>query len=226
VGVTVTGLSRAIAEKIGNKLGFDEERKSVLAYGAFGIMQVSFSIMLIILAGVIFDVLLEAMIISFTAVILRKYCGGAHSSSPTGCIVIGTVVTTLLAVAVNRLLPMTGTYFMTAYAAACMIFSIAAIHTYAPVDNPNKPIRNEERRKRLKKGGIVLALIISSASIILLALNIFLDSIIKWARPVSLAVCTGMAWQSFTLLKSGSWLISRLDAFVSIPIKLLGGERK
>ena len=48
------------------------EGRKVLAYGAFGIMQFFLSIVLVVMTGIIFKVLPEALVISFTAAILEK----------------------------------------------------------------------------------------------------------------------------------------------------------
>jgi archaellum biogenesis protein FlaJ (TadC family) len=106
---------------------------------------------------------------------------------------------------------------------ACVVFSIAAIWTYAPVDNPNKPITKEERRMKFKKESIASAFIISMVSVALFSLHLIIGRI-NWLLPVSLAIFTGMAWQSFTLLKSGRWLISRMDGCFCALIKPKGGE--
>lgn len=219
----MTGFSRTIAEIIGRKLDYDEEGRKVLAYGAFGIMQFCLSIVLVVMTGIIFKVLPEALVISFTAAILRKFSGGAHATSPGRCLAIGTVFTTVLAVAVDRLLITAGHVWLVIYMVACVVFSIAAIWTYAPVDNPNKPITKEERRMKFKKESIASVFIISLVSVALFSLHLIIGRI-NWLLPVSLAIFTGMAWQSFTLLKSGRWLISRMDGCFCALIKPKGGE--
>ena len=75
-------LSNNIANKVALELSLDDDNREVIAYGTFALIQMLFSIILVFLFGLLFHVAFEALIISFTGSILRKYSGGVHASSP------------------------------------------------------------------------------------------------------------------------------------------------
>ncbi|MGL5087051.1 MAG: accessory gene regulator B family protein, partial [Clostridium sp.] len=85
-------IAEKLSLKVANDLKLDEEKKQVIEYGIFSIVQMIFNLILVLLIGFIFNVAIEALIVSLTVGVLRKSSGGAHSSSPNTCIVVGTMV--------------------------------------------------------------------------------------------------------------------------------------
>ena len=81
-----------LSNKIGRELQVSENEKAVIHYGLFAIIHTSISIAAIVLAGSLLGVLIPALILSVTTVILRKYSGGAHASSPESCAIIGVII--------------------------------------------------------------------------------------------------------------------------------------
>ena len=97
-------LSNKIATKIVVETDGDEERKSVIEYGIFAMIQTGIAIICTVIFGLLFNVLVEALIVSFSISILRKCSGGVHATSPTRCTVIGTLICILipkLVIAIN-----------------------------------------------------------------------------------------------------------------------------
>lgn len=103
-----------------------------------------YNILLVILFGRIFNVVIESLIVSFTISILRKYSGGAHSSSPGICLIVGTFI----AVSIG-LVSKIGIDFNINILIGIITFAWAyyIIYKLAPVDSPAKPIRTEKKVK-------------------------------------------------------------------------------
>ena len=101
-------LSNNIANKVASELTLDENNREVIAYGTFALIQMLLSITLVFLFGLLFHVAFEALIISFTGSILRKYSGGVHASSPGICTFIGTIVCVGQAVLISLLIELSG----------------------------------------------------------------------------------------------------------------------
>ena len=97
-------LCNNIANKVALELSLDQDNKEVIAYGTFALIQTFFSIIFVFIFGLLFHVAFEALIISFTAAILRKYSGGVHASSPGNCTFIGTIVCVGQAVLISLLI--------------------------------------------------------------------------------------------------------------------------
>ncbi|MBF8984044.1 accessory gene regulator B family protein [Lutibacter sp. B2] len=213
-------LSNRIAGEIASTLKLDKDHEEVLAYGAFNLIETLLSIILVLLFGLLFDVLLEASIISFTSAILRKYSGGAHATSPNRCAVIGVIVSVGPALIIGKI----NTYENMIFISCILIFVLAyyIIYKYAPVDTLNKPIKKEERKRRFKKQSIIL-LSVYLITIIIVAIAYFKTKNITLLNSIA-SIQLGVLWQSITLTFLGHMIIHKLDESLRILVSLGGGE--
>lgn len=212
-------LSNSIANKVASELNIDNDKKEVIAYGAFALIQTFLSIFLVGIFGFIFHVAIEALIVLFTASILRKYSGGAHASSPGNCTSIGVIIcigqALLISFIVNNWIN-----FKIALMIELMIFiwSYYMVYKLVPVDNPSKRIKSEEKRKRMKKGSFI---ILSIYFIIVIFIMILYFNIKKVTLPVyALCIIGGIMWQIFTLTKSGHLILAKIDIFLKYLLNI------
>ena len=210
-------LSNDIATKVASELSLDEDNRAVIAYGTFALIQMLLSITLVFLFGLLFHVAFEALIISFTGSILRKYSGGAHASSPGICTFIGTIVCVGQAVLISLLMnSVINLKLIVILGVVIFIWSYYIIYKLAPVDSASKPIVKEEKRKRMKKGSIIL---LSGYLIITVFLILFyISSVEKKLLFYALCLYAGILWQAFTLTGPGHLLIGNIDAFLNHKI--------
>ncbi|WP_097026929.1 accessory gene regulator ArgB-like protein [Clostridium peptidivorans] len=212
-------LSNSIANKVAAELNMDNDKKEVIAYGAFALLQTFFSILLVSIFGFIFHVAIEALIVLFTASILRKYSGGAHASSPGNCTSIGVIIcigqALLISFIVNVWLNFKIALTLELMA---LVWSYYMIYKLAPVDNPSKRIKSEEKRKRMKKGSFI---ILSIYFIIVIFIMILYFNIKKTALLVyALCIIGGIVWQVFTLTKSGHLTLAKIDIFLKYLLNI------
>ncbi|EES49075.1 accessory gene regulator B family protein [Clostridium botulinum] len=202
-----------ICEKISNyvaeELNFDDDKKSIINYGIFAFIQIGICIVLVAIFGFVFNVTIEALIVSFTISILRKSSGGVHASSPERCAIIGTVASVgmaLIAKSINA-----NFSFVILFGIIVFVWSYYILYKLAPVDSIAKPIKNIEKRKRLKKSSIIMLstyLIIVIINILsYLAINNFV------LLTYSLCIYMGLLWQIFSLTKSGHLILGKLNNF-------------
>jgi accessory gene regulator B len=212
------------ASKIALELKLDKDRKEVIAYGTFAILQTVLAIVFVIVFGLIFHVAVEALIVSFTASILRKYSGGAHASSPSKCIVIGTIICVGQAIIIRvAISPFANTSLLLLIGAIIFMMSYYLIYKLAPVDSMSKPIRNKEKRYRMKKGSIYVL----NAYLILGLLNVVLYSYFgeRGFAVYTLCICGGITWQAFTLTKIGHIVVNKTDTFLNQILIVKRGRR-
>jgi len=208
-------LSKNIAAKLAADLDYDNDKKEVMAYGAFALIQMFISIVLVMIFGLIFHVAIEALIISFTASILRKYSGGVHASSPNTCTFLGIVVCVGFALIIKLFLaPLIDIKVLLIIAIPAFIWSYYMIRKLAPVDTPNKPIKREEKRKRMKKGALMVLELYFF--IIIINMIVYLYFNLNMVIVYSVCIIFGVAWQVLTLTKSGHQAIEKLDLFLHI----------
>lgn len=208
-------LSNAIAEKLASELEYDRNKKEVLAYGAFALIQMFVSVVLVLIFGYLFNVVIEALIISITASILRKYSGGVHASSTNTCTFLGTVVCVGFGIIVKLLLaPLINIHIFIIMEVLVFTWSFYMISKLAPVDSPNKPIKREEKRKRMRKGSLTLL----GVYFLITLINMIVYFYFNWRLLLVYSICImlGIVWQVFTLTRSGHMVIKQLDNFLNI----------
>ncbi len=210
---SVENLTKIMAEKISSELKLDNDRKEVIAYGFFALLNTLSSIALVAIFGLIFGVLIEALIISFTGAILRKYSGGAHASSPWACTLIGTIITIgealLISFIISPLINLKLIIFLGVIVFICSYYIIIKL---APVDSAAKPIRTQKKKDRMKKGSILIL----DVYVIVVILNFILYLFTQENRFLVFTLCIygGTLWQVFTLTRGGHLTVYKIDAFL------------
>lgn len=207
-------LSNNIANKVVLELSLDDDNRDVIAYGAFALIQMFLSILFVLLFGFLFHVAFEALIISFTAAFLRKYSGGVHACSPGNCTIIGTIVCVGQAVLISLLInSVVNLKLVIILGVVIFIWSYYTIYKLAPVDSAAKPIVKEEKRKRMKKGSMILLSIYLTITVI--CILAYISSGESKLLFYALSLFSGILWQTFTLTTSGHLLVGKVDTFLN-----------
>lgn len=206
---SVEKICNKISNNIATELNFDEEKEAVINYGIFAVIQIAFSIVLIMIFGLLFNVFAESLIIAFTISILRQSSGGAHASTPGKCAAVGTIVS--VGFAVMAKFTNKNIIIIISIGVIVFLWSFYIVYKLAPVDSAAKPIKNQKKRKKLKRS----SMIILSVYLIIVASNILLYyykgniSILTYTSCIYI----GLVWQVFSLTKSGHLILGKIDAF-------------
>ncbi|MPM08337.1 Accessory gene regulator protein B [bioreactor metagenome] len=201
-------LARKIANNIARSLGYDEEKEAVVAYGLIAGIQIIETFFWVLLAGILIGAPVEAMIVCLSVGFLRQYSGGAHAGTAELCIGVGVVYSTASAFLSRRLLlAVYSPVFMLAAIVVLYLISIIVVRMHAPVDSPNKPIRTEEKRKRMKKFSLIILCAYFALSLILFVFGFELRAF----NSYGISLLFGVAWQVFTLTSSGASLLHGVD---------------
>ena len=207
--------SKAVAAKLADELEYDNDKREVMAYGAFALIQMLISVGLVVIFGFMFHVVIEALIISFTASILRKYSGGVHASSPNTCTFLGIVVCVGFALLIKLVLaPWIDIYKFLIFGVVLFTWSFYTVNKLAPVDTPNKPIKSDAKRNRMRKGSFAVMGIYFFLICINLLVYIYFD--LDAFFVYSICLTFGVFWQVFTLTRIGHGVIERLDLILHI----------
>ncbi|MBZ9609208.1 accessory gene regulator B family protein [Clostridium estertheticum] len=205
----IENISKMISSKIALNLKMDKDHEEIIAYGAFNLIQILWCIILVIVFSSVFGVLEEALIITFTISLLRKYSGGAHASSPNRCAIIGTIVSVGFALIVQQVFSRFNSLAVIILGIISLMFSYYTVYRFAPVDSPAKPIKKIEKKQHLKKCSIIVLNILLGLIMILVFFHI------KYRRSILLNIieCIYLAvlWQSFTLTTSGHTLFNKVN---------------
>lgn len=201
-------LAKQLANNIASSLNYDKEKEAVIAYGLIAIIQVAITVLLILLFGIQIGAPIEALVICFSASILRKYSGGAHADTPELCTAISVIYCILMALLTKHLLtPIYNPIIMAV--AILIIFSLSFLVVYqlAPVDSPNKPIRTEKKKKRMRKASFLILVVYLALSIVFW---IFINDIEAF-KAYGIGMLFGITWQIFTLTSVGFLFIGKIN---------------
>ncbi|MBU3101173.1 MULTISPECIES: accessory gene regulator ArgB-like protein [Clostridium] len=214
-------LSNNIANKVVLELSLDNDNQEVIAYGTFALIQMFFSIILVFIFGSLFNVAFQALIISFTAAIFRKYSGGVHASSPGICNFIGTIVSVGQAILISLLLNFLVDFKLVIILEVVIFtWSYYIIYKLVPVDSASKPIVKQEKRNRMKKVSIILLSVYLAITVFLILL--YISSGEKKLMFYVLCLYSGILWQTFTITSPGYLLVGKVDHFLYHIIKNRG----
>lgn len=201
-------LAKKLANDISRSLGYDGEKEAVIAYGLIAMIQIFVTVLVVLLLGILINAPVEALTVCFSVSILRQYSGGAHAGSAELCTGIGVVYCTAAAFASRKLLlPLYSPVPMATAMIIIYIISFLMVYQYAPVDSPQKPIRTEQKRKRMRKGSFIILSVYFALSMILFVLG-YEFSI---SNSYAISLLLGVSWQIFTLSSAGASLLHNVD---------------
>jgi accessory gene regulator B len=206
-------LTEKIAVKIGSNakliLNADEDKEQIIVYGAINLLQIIFSILWVVVFGLILGVFFEALLFSITTGILRKYSGGVHASSPNRCIILGTIITCIAGVFIRYLLYKLSMSTVIWISVAFIIFALIVIIKKAPVDSVKKPITNIELKKQFRNKAIIVILFLTVIIFILFILSKKYSEL--YCIRLIESIGFGVFWQTVTLTQVGIGLIEKVD---------------
>lgn len=200
----INNICYKFSEYLAKELNLDENKTKIINYGIFSIIQTIICISLVIIIGTLFNVTIEALIISFIIGILRKSSGGAHADSPEKCAIIGTLVS-IAGGAICKKINISLDY-MIIVGICLFVWSFYIVYKLVPVDSKAKPINKIEKRERLKKYSYITLMIY----LLIIIFNIFNIIVLKKKVYISYSLCIylGVFWQIFSLTNIGHIILS------------------
>lgn len=207
---------RRLASKIAASMGFDAEREAVIAYGLIALVQILITFALVIVFGLLVGAVVETLIVCLSVSFLRKYSGGAHADDADFCTVLTVIICTLAALAARALLSLYQPWAMAGMIVLAYVAAYWIANRYVPVDSPNKPIKTEQKIKRMRRGSFSILSVYALASVLFFLLGFQFHLFQSYGIALLLGVC----WQVFTLTPIGAILLHKLNV---LP-KCLGKE--
>ena len=217
---SVEKLSKNITKNIENQLALDNDRASIIEYGLYAFFQMGIAILATAIIGAIFNVMIEALLISFVIAILRKSSGGVHASTSINCTIVGALVAVTPACIIKHI--SFNSNYIIIIGILLYIISFIIIYKLAPVDSPNKPIRKEDKIKRLKRGSIIILSIYMI--VVLINLVLYYRTKSNVLLLYSSCIYIGIIWQVFTLTKLGHIIVKIIDSLLIKIIRVRGEE--
>lgn len=174
------------SEKIANALLdnriIDSDNYDICRYGINQCITTLFNFVTTLIIGLIYGMVLEAIIFTIAYIPIRIYAGGYHAKTPVGCWMFSAVILTLV------LLVMKEIKFSLLVSVLLLIASGSFVCILSPVEDANKPL-DEIEMKVYKKRTLIMMI---SEAIILIIFLFF-----KWRRVTISAI---MAWVILSIM--------------------------
>lgn len=142
-------------------------------------------------AGYLLGCFWTTLAVALTAFVLRLFSGGAHSSSPLTCSLIGMVIVPLLGKTAAVAAPFLNPVSLSVIVISGFIPSLLINRRLAPVDSPAKPINDMKKRRKLR--------LLSGLAVLVLTVVQLVLSFFGLIPSIVLAVSLGLWWQTFSL---------------------------
>ncbi len=199
-GKKLEKIAHRLAEKIALSLEYDAEKQAVIAYGLTGLLQLLALAVIFTLLGILFSLFWELAILYIAVALYRKYSGGGHASSMEACMLFSVLICLLLAFAAKGFAQIfSGVPALFIAIAGTFVFAGVITWRRAPVDSPNKPIRTEKKKHRMRRGAFVFLAAAFCASLFLFWGASRYPLCGSCGFSLLLAVC----WQAITLTPPG-----------------------
>lgn len=200
-------LANKIADTIAKHLGYDAEKSAVIAYGLASMFQMTTIFVFTSIVGLIGGFWPECMIIFLSVGLLRKATGGAHSQTFAGCLFISIFTICFMAFLARYLFNNTEMVAFSLFYGIVFIMAFIITYKKAPIDTPNKPIKNPVKIKRLRRNAFLTIFIYFIITLILAYFAQQKPRLLNLATSFAFA----MLWQTFMLTEAGSKLIGIVD---------------
>jgi accessory gene regulator B len=195
-------------------LHIEESEKNILKYGVSVVVSTVVAYIVALLIAWPLGILPYVLVMMLSMSILRNFSGGGHCSSIRNCTLYGTIVVIGMGILYDLWKPTKNMGFVFSF--GVFLFSLWAIGQYAPADTPEKPIKSEKKKKRLRRQSILIITIWYGC---LTAIYYGFTEI----NPLIYATAFGVLWQSFSITPIGYFFCHQTDWIIN---KLLGRREK
>ncbi|CEH35488.1 accessory gene regulator ArgB-like protein [Romboutsia lituseburensis] len=207
-------VSKSISNKMGQRLNKSEEEVAVLNYGLFILIHTSIAIISTFVVGILTNTLIEIMIISIIAALLKRYSGGVHSSSPSRCLITGIIFSLFLAMVCKFGFYKVSNMNLGIILILGIMLSYFILYRKCPVPCANKPLKKESTRKKLRKNAFKLINIYTGIIIIFYLLNIYTGVVVF--KTITVSILLGVLLQVFSLTKAAELTIGGFELIYNI----------
>lgn len=206
-------LSKKIAADISQSLDKTKNEEEIIAYGLLGIFQLISNIGLTLLFGWLFGVPFQALLLSVSVSMLRRFSGGAHAETLNFCTLVGLLYSVIFAkLSVYLAYSTINKVILYGFSALILLVSWYVVWARAPVDSPQKPIRSIEKKQRMRKGSFQVLLFLTLSVFGLFIIGCYYKAVM----PYGLSIVFGVLWQAFSLTEPGAKFLNNLDKKLSV----------
>ena len=204
--MSINSLSSRIASYMAKELNYDRRREAQLVYGMELLFTTVLKVSCIMVLANFLGTFRETLLILVVSGSLRVVSGGEHCSAFHRCLIGGATVFLLISYFAKLISPVISYQELVIISVTSIGFIISILLKYAPGDTVNKPITEEEEKRRYRKLSLMVASVYLLAVFFLLFLRVFLD--------VAFLIIIGLLWQCFMITPFGYRFIRSVDSLL------------
>ena len=184
--MSIYEISQRLANSISLELGYNEDKKEIVAYGIESVMLSLVGIATILIVALPLNVVFPTVIALIFGGGLRKVSGGAHFQTPMKCLTLGAVVYPLLGVMTVHIVKVD--LYQTSVSVLVLVICLIIVALLAPVGCEAKPIHSSIFKRKLKLASV--SIVVFACLVILLSNNTLINT----------GAVLGIVYQTITLL--------------------------
>jgi len=139
----ISFLSNQLTKLLCEKEIIEPDKKVIYRYGYDIFISSIISLLIVVSVGIITGYILESAVFYIVFVLTRQYCGGYHADTYLKCNVIFTIIYSAVLLVSNILLGFYNIFYLGIF----FTVYLAAIWEFAPIDNENKRLSEDEKTK-------------------------------------------------------------------------------
>ncbi len=175
-------MEHRLAQKLSNyfidESIISQEDYEIYVYGSELLISFTISTVFIALLGLVFNRLVETLLFLTIFIVLRRYTGGYHAPSHFKC-KLTTVAIYLLVLGLSEWTTMNLINYIIIF-----LFGCAVILSIGPIENPNKQLSFQQKRRNRLLGLILFNIVIAIGSILYIEHSVYSSSILYSAFMV------------------------------------------
>lgn len=157
----ISKISKKTALKLCNMSVISSDDIELYEYGLFILLSHLYYFLVSFACGIILNSLLESVIFYIMFSLLRAYAGGVHASTELVC----TISTTLSIIGCNVIIKLFIMQEWLVFSIVAFILTAFFVVVLSPLDSPNKPLSEAEKKHYKKISLLILLAIVLTACI-------------------------------------------------------------
>jgi accessory gene regulator B len=162
-------ISTYISNFLVKNLELSDKEGNYINYGLQVTLGFLIELISLLFISYILGILMPVLFSSVSFLILRPYAGGIHMPRYSLCLISSLILFIIIGELVQLIHPLI--YILYIWLFITLVFGLIMINRYAPADTPQNPIKNEKKRKRLKRISVYILISWFLVSIIFMFIN-------------------------------------------------------
>ena len=157
----ISFLSRSVVRSLIKNDIIEMEKAEVYQYGFEILISTTLGLLITVAIGIVLNMFFLSVLYYVIFVMVRQWTGGYHADSYLKCNITFAGIT-FFTLGMTKLSDMSEMYSLTIHG-LMLVFALLSVWKYTPVENPNKPL-TKEQKKRNHKVALIAIIILEALS--------------------------------------------------------------